>query len=158
MSPTRSGPGASPESPYGTPGLRHKPNAEKKLALVFTAYPTKHSRIGNAVGLDTPASAVGAGRAARRRVRASTGYPDDGDELIHRLIDAGGHDVEWLTEEQLAAAPARVPLADYRAWFDELEPGLRDGHAGALGRAAGQPLHRRRRHRAGVARSSGTSS
>ncbi|CAM5709858.1 Cobaltochelatase subunit CobN OS=Streptomyces fumanus OX=67302 GN=cobN PE=4 SV=1 [Streptomyces fumanus] len=38
--------------------LRHKPNAEKKLALVFTAYPTKHSRVGNAVGLDTPASAV----------------------------------------------------------------------------------------------------
>ncbi|MCZ9344248.1 cobaltochelatase subunit CobN, partial [Streptomyces sp. TRM76130] len=38
--------------------LKHKANAEKKLALVFTAYPTKHSRVGNAVGLDTPASAV----------------------------------------------------------------------------------------------------
>ena len=30
--------------------------------------------------------------------------PDDGDALIHALIAAGGHDVEWLTEEQLAAA------------------------------------------------------
>ncbi|NEB69189.1 cobaltochelatase subunit CobN, partial [Streptomyces fulvissimus] len=38
--------------------LRHLPNAEKRLALVLSAYPTKHSRIGNAVGLDTPASAV----------------------------------------------------------------------------------------------------
>ena len=38
--------------------LKHKANADKKLALVFTAYPTKHSRVGNAVGLDTPASAV----------------------------------------------------------------------------------------------------
>ncbi|MFD6811860.1 cobaltochelatase subunit CobN, partial [Streptomyces anthocyanicus] len=38
--------------------LRHIPNAEKKLALVLSAYPTKHSRIGNAVGLATAASAV----------------------------------------------------------------------------------------------------
>ncbi|MFI1012121.1 cobaltochelatase subunit CobN [Streptomyces sp. NPDC020965] len=107
--------------------LRHKPNAEKKLALVFTAYPTKHSRVGNAVGLDTPASAVRVLDALRDAGYQVDGYPDNGDELIHRLINAGGHDVEWLTEEQLAAAPARVPLADYRGWFDKLEPELRDG-------------------------------
>ena len=65
--------------------LRHKPNAEKKLALVFTAYPTKHSRVGNAVGLDTPASAVRLlRRAAGRRLRRRAATPDDGDELIHR--------------------------------------------------------------------------
>lgn len=34
--------------------LRHIPAADKRLALVLSAYPTKHSRIGNAVGLDTP--------------------------------------------------------------------------------------------------------
>ncbi|MBT2390349.1 cobaltochelatase subunit CobN [Streptomyces sp. ISL-1] len=106
--------------------LKHKPNAEKKLAIVFTAYPTKHSRVGNAVGLDTPASAVRVLDALRDAGYAVDGYPDNGDELIHRLINAGGHDVEWLTEEQLATAPARVPLADYRAWFDKLEPRLRD--------------------------------
>ncbi|MFI6692231.1 cobaltochelatase subunit CobN [Streptomyces sp. NPDC050433] len=109
--------------------LAHKPNAEKKLAVVFTAYPTKHSRVGNAVGLDTPASAVRV-LDALRDAGYSVGdgadaHPDNGDELIHRLINAGGHDVEWLTEEQLAVAPARVPLADYRAWFDRLEPELR---------------------------------
>ena len=131
--------------------LKHKPNAEKKLALVFTAYPTKHSRVGNAVGLDTPGiGGAGAGRAARRRLRASTDYPDNGDELIHRLINAGGHDVEWLTEEQLAAAPARVPLADYQAWFDKLEPGLREGMLEHWGEPPGSPLRRRRRHRAGL--------
>ncbi|MFI6283849.1 cobaltochelatase subunit CobN [Streptomyces sp. NPDC051018] len=107
--------------------LRHKTNAEKKVALVFTAYPTKHSRVGNAVGLDTPVSAVRVLDALRDAGYRVEGHPDSGDELIHRLIGAGGHDVEWLTEEQLAAAPARVPLADYRAWFDKLEPGLRNG-------------------------------
>ena len=117
--------------------LKHKPNAEKKLALVFTAYPTKHSRVGNAVGLDTPASAVRVLDALRDAGYALTEYPDNGDELIHRLIAAGGHDVEWLTEEQLASAPARVPLADYRAWFDKLDPELRNGMLEAWGEPPG---------------------
>ena len=34
--------------------LRHIPPAERKIAIVLSAYPTKHARIGNAVGLDTP--------------------------------------------------------------------------------------------------------
>ncbi|MEV0484927.1 cobaltochelatase subunit CobN [Streptomyces sp. NPDC050508] len=117
--------------------LKHKPNAEKKLAVVFTAYPTKHSRVGNAVGLDTPASAIRVLDALRDAGYGVDGHPDNGDELIHRLINAGGHDVEWLTEEQLAAAPARVPLADYRAWFDKLEPDLRQGMLDAWGEPPG---------------------
>ncbi|MFC1419764.1 cobaltochelatase subunit CobN [Streptacidiphilus cavernicola] len=107
--------------------LKHRPNAEKKIAVVFTAYPTKHSRVGNAVGLDTPASAVRLLDSLREAGYTVADYPSGGDELIHRLIAAGGHDVEWLTEEQLRAAPARVPLADYQQWFAALEPELRDG-------------------------------
>ena len=38
--------------------LRHIPVGERKLCLVLSNYPSKHSRIGNAVGLDTPQSAV----------------------------------------------------------------------------------------------------
>ena len=38
--------------------LRHVPARRKRLAIVLSSYPTKHARIGNAVGLDTPASAV----------------------------------------------------------------------------------------------------
>jgi cobaltochelatase CobN len=117
--------------------LKYKPNADKKLALVFTAYPTKHSRVGNAVGLDTPASAVRVLDALRAAGYSLTEYPDNGDELIHRLIAAGGHDVEWLTEDQLASAPARVPLADYRAWFDKLDSGIRDGMLEAWGEPPG---------------------
>ncbi|MET8826169.1 cobaltochelatase subunit CobN [Streptomyces sp. NPDC004610] len=115
--------------------LRYTPNAEKRIALVFTAYPTKHSRVGNAVGLDTPASAVRVLDALRDAGYGVSGYPAGGDELIHRLIAAGGHDVEWLTEDQLAAAPARVPLADYTAWFETLDPALRD----AMRQAWGEP-------------------
>ena len=47
--------------------LRHVAPPDKRVALVFSAYPTKHARIGNAVGLDTPASAVALLRAMRER-------------------------------------------------------------------------------------------
>jgi cobaltochelatase CobN len=106
--------------------LRHVPNAEKKLALVLSSYPTKHSRVGNAVGLDTPASAVRVLQAMRSAGYDVGAFPEDGDELVHTLIAAGGHDVEWLTEEQLQAAVARVPLADYTRWFDALPAPLRE--------------------------------
>ena len=45
--------------------LRHTPPADRKIALLLSAYPTKHSRIGNAVGLDTPVSAIRLLRAMR---------------------------------------------------------------------------------------------
>jgi cobaltochelatase CobN len=110
--------------------LRHVPNADKRLAIVLSSYPTKHARVGNAVGLDTPASAIVLLRALREAGYnvgdAPDDAPDDGDELIHALIAAGGHDVEWLTEEQLSAAPARVPLAAYESWFAALPADLRE--------------------------------
>jgi cobaltochelatase CobN len=105
--------------------LTRTPNAAKRVAIMLSCYPTKHSRVGNAVGLDTPASAVALLRAMRAAgYDLGDGFPEDGDELIHALIAAGGHDTEWLTEDQLRAAPARVPLAAYRRYFSELPNGL----------------------------------
>ena len=108
--------------------LRRVPNADKKLAIVLSSYPTKHSRVGNAVGLDTPSSAVSLFRAL-----SDAGYdlgdldPStvDGDALVHRLIASGGHDVEWLTEDQMAQAAIRVPAADYLDLFSRLPESLR---------------------------------
>ncbi len=103
---------------------------QKRIAVIFSAYPTKHARIGNAVGLDTPASAVGLLRAMR-----SAGYEigdipgvdaGDGDALIHALIERGGQDPDWLTEGQLAGNPIRMSAKDYRAWFATLPPELTD--------------------------------
>jgi cobaltochelatase CobN len=118
--------------------LARKANADKRIGILLSSYPTKHARIGNAVGLDTPASAVRlltAMRAAGYRVGQ---FPEDGDTLIHSLIAAGGHDVEWLTEEQLAAATARVPLAEYQAWFARLPEDLREDIRRHWGEPPGQ--------------------
>ncbi len=105
--------------------LRHLSTSDARVALVLSSYPTKHARVGNAVGLDTPASAVALLRALRDAGYQMGEFPQDPDDLIHSLIAAGGQDVEWLTEAQLAAAPARVPSAEYREWFDALPQPLR---------------------------------
>jgi cobaltochelatase CobN len=127
--------------------LRRIPNADKRIALMLSAYPTKHSRIGNAVGLDTPVSAV----RMLRRLR-DAGYDvgdgfgvldieDDtvaGDTLIHALIAAGGQDEEWLTSVQLTDAHVRVSADDYAAWTADLPDDLREAMVEAWGPAPGR--------------------
>jgi len=105
--------------------LRHLPAAERRIAMVLTSFPTKHAKIGMAVGLDTPASALellAALSSDGMRVEHDFAH---GDELMHALVASGGHDPEFLTGEQLAAAPLRLPVADYLAWFATLPEDLR---------------------------------
>jgi len=119
--------------------LRHIEPAQKRIVIMLSAYPTKHARIGNAVGLDTPASVV-----RLLAAMADAGYDiggdelpgvaeGDGDALIHAIIAAGGQDETWLTEEQLAGNPVRISAADYRAWFATLDADLRDAVVGHWG-------------------------
>lgn len=116
---------------------------------MLSAYPTKHSRVGNAVGLDTPASAIELLRRMREQgydlgAEAFPGVDPtgtdqpDGDALIHALIAAGGQDPEWLTEEQLSGNPIRVPAARYQKWFDALPAELREGAEEHWGPAPGE--------------------
>jgi cobaltochelatase CobN len=111
--------------------LRHVPAQERRIAIMLSAYPTKHARIGNAVGLDTPASVV-----RLLAAMAEAGYDiggdeipgvadGDGDALIHAIIAAGGQDEAWLTEDQLSGNPVRIGADDYEAWFATLDPDLR---------------------------------
>ncbi|CAN5531640.1 cobaltochelatase subunit CobN [soil metagenome] len=127
--------------------LRGLPNSEKKLALVLSAYPTKHSRVGNAVGLDTPVSTV---RLLRRL--AEQGYDvgdgfgvldienetEAGDKLIHTLIAAGGQDEAWLTSNQLTDAHVTVTAEQYAAWTAHLPASLREAMIEAWGPAPGK--------------------
>src|SRR5918998_897884 len=107
-------------------GLGRRDNPEKRIAILLSNYPTKHSRVGNAVGLDTPASAIGLLGAMRQAGYALDGAPDDGDELIHSLIAAGGHDLEFLTGDQLGNAAGRLDTGRYAGWFARLPEELRN--------------------------------
>ncbi|MBA8963405.1 cobaltochelatase subunit CobN [Rhodococcus opacus] len=128
--------------------LRHIPASDRRIALMLSAYPTKHARIGNAVGLDTPASAIRLlteMRVAGYDLGPADG-PDsvpglaaqDGDALIHALIAAGGQDPDWLTAEQLEGNPIRISAARYREWFSALPAELREGVEEHWGPAPGE--------------------
>jgi cobaltochelatase CobN len=128
--------------------LRHIAPADRRVAVVLSSYPTKHARIGNAVGLDTPASAVRLLRALREHgydLGPATGddalpgvEPADSDALIHTLIAAGGQDPEWLTDRQLAGAAVRIPAADYLRWYGRLPAELRDAIEATWGPPPGE--------------------
>ncbi|MEU1980634.1 cobaltochelatase subunit CobN [Nocardia sp. NPDC019395] len=125
--------------------LRYIPADRKRLALMLSAYPTKHARIGNAVGLDTPASAIallGELRAAGYDLGAPGAVPGldegDGDALMHALIAAGGQDPDWLTAEQLEGNPIRIGADVYTAWFETLPADLREAVVGAWGPPPGE--------------------
>ncbi len=122
--------------------LRHVPPEDKRVALMLSAYPTKHARIGNAVGLDTPASLLallGAMDAHGYDIGELPGVATgDSDALMHALIAAGGQDEDWLTAEQLADAVVRIPAASYQAWFDTMPDDFRDAVTAAWGPAPGE--------------------
>ncbi|MGI5243563.1 cobaltochelatase subunit CobN [Dactylosporangium sp. CA-139066] len=119
--------------------LRGLANADKRIVIMLSAYPTKHSRIGNAVGLDTPASVVKLlAELEARGYDLGEGFPSGGDALIHELIAAGGQDVNWLTEEQLSGNPVRISARRYGEWFATLPEDLRAGMERHWGPAPGE--------------------
>ena len=122
--------------------LRRVSAADKRVALMFSAYPTKYSRIGNAVGLDTPSSTIALLNALRDngyRIGEVPGLASgDGDALMHALIERGGLDPDWLTDTQMASRAIRVPAARYREWFGTLPAELRDAMVQHWGEPPGE--------------------
>ena len=103
--------------------LRRKANASKRVALILTNYNARASRIGNAVGLDTPASVLRLLHALHAEgydVGDPSLLPADGDALLAALIDRCSYDTELLSESQLQHAIARVSTARYDEWFEAL--------------------------------------
>ena len=97
--------------------LRHKPNADKRIALILANYPIDDSRIANGVGLDTPASTVAVLQALQADGYTTGELPANGDALIAALL-------RGITNDDSAndARPAAqtFALSDYLEDFDRL--------------------------------------
>jgi cobaltochelatase CobN len=106
--------------------LRALPAARRRVAILLTSFPTKHAKVGMAVGLDTPASALKLLDALAADGMDVARPFAHGDELMHALIAGGGHDPEFLTDDQLAIAPLRLPVAAYLDWYATLPALLRE--------------------------------
>jgi len=105
----------------GLARLRHLAPSERKVAIVLSAYPTKKSRLGNAVGLDTPASVLELLRAMEAAGYRVARVPPTGDELMAELADhLTYHAAAAHRPPHLAHELGRWPGADYAAWFATL--------------------------------------
>src|SRR5690606_37758736 len=93
--------------------LRRTPPSERRVAIVLSAYPTRRSRLGNAVGLDTPASVIRLLLALRDAGYHLDRIPASGDELMAELAAGFTYESPELTEAQAARAAGGLDTATY---------------------------------------------
>ncbi|MFP6749387.1 MAG: cobaltochelatase subunit CobN [Alphaproteobacteria bacterium] len=111
--------------------------SDRRLALIFANYPNKDGRLGNGVGLDSPASALNLLRALEGAGYAVGDLPAKGDDLIHRLAAGPTND---LTDRARRPGGIKFSLADYQTFFDALPAAVRKGVSERWGRPDEDPF------------------
>ncbi|MCR4377549.1 MAG: cobaltochelatase subunit CobN, partial [Rhodospirillales bacterium] len=102
--------------------LKTQPDWAKRVAIVMANYPNRDGRIGNGVGLDTPAGVIEALRAMQHVGFEVDDIPADANALIER-IQAGPTNAH--APQNIAAAEHTLSLEDYRTFFATLPEGVR---------------------------------
>ena len=100
--------------------LRRKPNADKRVAVLLANYPNRDGRLGNGVGLDTPAGTIEVLRAMAAAGYPVADVPGDGNALIERLMQGPTNAGAAMREVR-----ETMPLAAYRAFFGRLPESVR---------------------------------
>ncbi|MSP89190.1 MAG: cobaltochelatase subunit CobN [Alphaproteobacteria bacterium] len=119
-------------------GLRAKPRAERRIALVLANYPNRDGRIGNGVGLDTPASASVILDALAEAGYGVTDRPRDGAELLARLLAGPTNDHRARDRQENES----LPLADYSVFFATLPASVRAAVTEHWGTPESDPFYR----------------
>ncbi len=100
--------------------LAATPRCERQVGLVLANYPNRDGRLGNGVGLDTPAGTLELLRAMAAAGYVVTGIPEDGNALIAALA-AGPTNAQTAGRE----IRERLSRADYLAFYAGLPAELR---------------------------------
>ncbi|WP_176594524.1 cobaltochelatase subunit CobN [Sphingobium sp. EM0848] len=116
--------------------LRKTPAANRHIALVLANYPNKDGRIGNGVGLDTPASAAAILNALTEAGYTTADAPGDGAALM-RLMTAG---VTNAGPDR--PAEVQLPLDLYHAAFAALPATAREAVQTRWGTPEADPFFR----------------
>lgn len=119
--------------------LARLPNGQKRVALVLANYPTRDGRIGNGVGLDTPAAALNILVALRDEGYPVGDLPDSGTGLIHALLGGVTNDLDHL---DLRPCAQSLALADYQAIFARLPEANRQAVLERWGPPEQDPMYR----------------
>ncbi|WP_142849221.1 cobaltochelatase subunit CobN [Telmatospirillum sp. J64-1] len=104
--------------------LRRKPAEERRIAVILANYPNRDGRLGNGVGLDTPAGTAtvlsaleGAG------YWLGESYPRDGAALIADLLGGATNDLIRRAGREVRET---LSLPDYLAFFHSLPEAVRE--------------------------------
>lgn len=122
--------------------LARLPNGEKRTALILANYPTRDGRIGNGVGLDTPAAALNILKALETEGYPVEGLPESGTALVHSLLGGVTNDLGSL---DLRPCHQSLGMEDYLSFFAELPQVNQDAVRERWGDPEQDPMFRRGR-------------
>ncbi|MBB4953439.1 cobaltochelatase CobN [Agrobacterium vitis] len=101
--------------------LRNTPAPSRNIALIMANYPNRDGRLGNGVGLDTPAGSMEVLRALKAEGYDVHGLPTDGDGLMTALM-AGPTNA--ATDGRMIRET--LSLSHYKAFFASLPVQIQD--------------------------------
>lgn len=117
--------------------LRQAAPAERRVAIIMANYPNRDGRLGNGVGLDTPAGTIEVMKAMAAASYAIDSIPADGDALIAHLMDGPTNSarVDCDIRETLS-------LNQYNAFFASLPIQIQAEVIGRWGGSENDPFFR----------------
>ncbi|PRA71216.1 cobaltochelatase subunit CobN [Pseudomonas sp. MYb187] len=119
--------------------LAQLPNPDKRVALILANYPTRDGRIGNGVGLDTPAAALNILRALKDQGYPLDELPASGTALIQALLGGVSNDLDSLDQRPCLQSMA---MEDYLAAFAQLPQANQDAVRERWGEPQQDPMCR----------------
>ncbi|MBP2445426.1 cobaltochelatase subunit CobN [Rhizobium leguminosarum] len=117
--------------------LRKRSAGDRRIALVMANYPNRDGRLGNGVGLDTPAGTIAVLRAMETSGYPVADIPADGDALIRHLMEGptnSGHDGRVIRET--------LSLARYNSFLQSLPNEIQDEVRARWGNPKDDPYFR----------------
>ena len=116
--------------------LRATEPAGRHVALIMANYPNRDGRLGNGVGLDTPAGTVEVMRAMRDAGYDVADLPADGDALMQALMAGptnAANDGRVIRE--------RLSISDYKRFFKDLPKEVQERVSARWGAPEADPFH-----------------
>lgn len=116
--------------------LRATEPAARRVALIMANYPNRDGRLGNGVGLDTPAGTIEVMRAMRDAGYDVADLPVDGDVLMQALMAGptnAANDGRVIRE--------RLSVSDYIKFFEDLPREVQDRVTARWGAPEADPFH-----------------
>lgn len=106
--------------------LGRKPRSEKKVAILIYMYPPRQDLAGGGYGLDTFESVAALLRVLKEKGYAVDWVPENGRELVSRMLEGVTNDDNWSTDEDLRKrAVALISEEKYEGWYDGIPSSFR---------------------------------